>query len=217
MASVGLVRDDEALPVGEDKQQLLVSLLDQIALALERACLEREARDLSALRERDQVRSALLSSIGRDLRPRVDAIARAARELRRGGAEDKPVAAAIASEATRLDRYLSNLLELEPELDQRPVEVKGVAIDMVQRRVTRDGKEVHLTPKEYSVLSELAKHPGRVLTHAHLLRSAWGPAQESQTEYLRVAIRALRQKLERKPANPQLITEEPGGGDKLLV
>lgn len=217
VASVGLVRDDEALPVGEDKQQLLVSLLDQIALALERACLEREARDLSALRERDQVRSALLSSIGRDLRPRVDAIARAARELRRGGAEDKPVAAAIASEATRLDRYLSNLLELEPESDQRPVEVKGVAIDMVQRRVTRDGKEVHLTPKEYSVLSELAKHPGRVLTHAHLLRSAWGPAQESQTEYLRVAIRALRQKLERNPANPEIIRNEPAVGYRLVI
>ncbi len=49
---------------------------------------------------------------------------------------------------------------------------------------------VHLTPKEYAVLAELAKHPGRVLTHAHLLRTAWGPAQENQTEYLRVAVRA---------------------------
>lgn len=217
MAAVGLVCDDESLPVREDQQQLLVSLMSQIALALERARLEREARDLSALRERDQVRSTLLSSIGRDLRPRVDAIARAARELRRGGAGEKPVAAAIAAEATRLERYLSNLLELEPESDQRPVEVKGIAIDMVQRRVTRDGKEIHLTPKEYAVLAELAKHPGRVLTHAHLLRSAWGPAQESQTEYLRVAIRALRQKLERDPANPEIIRNEPAVGYRLVA
>ena len=217
VASVGLVRDDEALPVTEDQQPLLVSLLDQIALALERARLEREARDLSALRERDQVRSALLSSIGQDLRPRVDALAHAARELRRGSADDRPIAAVVASETARLDRYLSNLLELEPESDQRPVEVKGVAIDMVQRRVTRDGKEVHLTPKEYSVLSELAKHPGRVLTHAHLLRSAWGPAQESQTEYLRVAIRALRQKLERDPASPEIIRNEPAVGYRLVI
>ena len=49
------------------------------------------------------------------------------------------------------------------------------------------------------MLAELAKHPGRVLAHAHLLRTVWGPAQERQTDYLRVAIRALRQKLERDP------------------
>jgi two-component system sensor histidine kinase KdpD len=74
---------------------------------------------------------------------------------------------------------------------------------------------VHLTPKEYAVLAELAKQPGRVLSHAHLLRTAWGPAQERQTEYLRVAIRALRQKLEREPARPELILNEPGVGYRL--
>ena len=61
------------------------------------------------------------------------------------------------------------------------------------------------------MLAELAKHPGRVLTHAHLLRAAWGPAQESQTEYLRVAVRALRQKLERDPADPVMINEPAVG------
>ena len=71
-----------------------------------------------------------------------------------------------------------------------------IRIDLFQRAVLRDGKEVHLTPKEFSVLAELAKHPGRVLSHEHLLRAVWGPAQQNQTEYLRVAIRALRQKLE---------------------
>ena len=217
LAAVGLVRDDESMAVGENRQQMLSSLLDQMALALERARLEREARDLSALRQRDQIRSALLSSIGRDLRPRVDAISSAARELRRSGSKEKSTAAAISSEAVRLERYLSNLLELEPESEQKPVEVKGVTIDMVQRRVSKDGSEVHLTPKEYSVLAELAKHPGRVLTHAHLLRIAWGPAQEKQTEYLRVAIRALRQKLERDPSSPEIILNEPAGGYRLLA
>ena len=57
--------------------------------------------------------------------------------------------------------------------------------------------------------------PGRVLTHAHLLRTAWGPAQESQTDYLRVAIRALRQKLERDPAKPEVIINEPAVGYRL--
>ena len=74
-----------------------------------------------------------------------------------------------------------------------------MTIDLFHRAVSKDGEEVHLTPKEYAVLAELAKHRGRVLTHAHLLRTVWGPAQERQIDYLRVAIRALRQKLEDGP------------------
>ena len=65
------------------------------------------------------------------------------------------------------------------------------------------------------MLAELAKHPGRVLTHAHLLRTAWGPAQEDQIDYLRVAVRALRQKLERNPSRPALIVNEPAIGYRL--
>ncbi len=217
VAAIGLVRDDEAVAVNEDQQELLVSLLNQVALALERARLESEARDLSSLRQRDQIRSALLSSIGRDLRPRVEAISTASRELRRGGAGAKQAATEVASEAHKLELYLSNLLELEPDSDQQPVEVKGVTIDMVQRQVSKHGTAVHLTPKEYAVLAELAKHPGRVLSHAHLLRAGWGPAQEGQTEYLRVAIRALRQKLERDPRSPELIVNEPAVGYRLAV
>jgi DNA-binding response OmpR family regulator len=55
-----------------------------------------------------------------------------------------------------------------------------------------------------------------VLTHAQLLRAAWGPAQERQTEYLRVIMRALRQKLERVPSNPELLINEPGVGYRLM-
>jgi two-component system sensor histidine kinase KdpD len=76
---------------------------------------------------------------------------------------------------------------------------------------------VHLTPKEYAVLAELAKHPGRVLSHAHLLRSAWGPAHENQADYLRVAVRALRQKLEADPSQPALILNEPAVGYRLAT
>ena len=67
------------------------------------------------------------------------------------------------------------------------------------------------------MLAELAKHPGRVLTHAHLLRTAWGPAQEGQIEYLRVAVRALRQKLEPDPRSRRLIVNEPGVGYRLIA
>ena len=215
LAAIGLARDDEGVAIEEDRPHLLSSLLDQVALALERARLEREARDLVALAERDRVRSTLLSTIGQDLRPPVRSIGNSARELRRSSTDCRTIASAISEEVTKLDRYVSNLLELEPEADQRPIEIAGVSIDLLRRRVSRDGKEVHLTPKEYAVLAELAKHPGRVLTHGHLLRSAWGPAQERQTEYLRVAIRALRQKLERNPARPEIIKNEPAIGYRL--
>lgn len=76
---------------------------------------------------------------------------------------------------------------------------------------------MHLTPKEFAVLAELAKFPGRVLTHGQLLRAAWGPAQEKQTEYLRVVMRALRQKLEPKPSTPEHLINEPGVGYRLCV
>jgi two-component system, OmpR family, sensor histidine kinase KdpD len=213
IAAMGLARDDGGLPVQADKRLLLDNLLDQVALALERGRLEGEAREFARIRERDQVRSVLLSSIGQDLGPPLKAIADALGALRRSGSGDKALLSRIGAEATRLDRYMSNLLELGPESDQGPLEIDGVAIDLFRRTVFRDGEEVHLTPKEYAVLAELAKHPGRVLTHAHLLRTAWGPAQEGQIDYLRVAVRALRQKLER----PELIVNEPAVGYRLRL
>ena len=100
--------------------------------------------------------------------------------------------------------------------DNELIQVGDICIDLLKRSVRRGLDEVHLTPKEYAVLGELAKHPGRVLTHAQLLRAAWGPAQERQTEYLRVVMRALRQKLERVPSTPELLINEPGVGYRLM-
>jgi two-component system sensor histidine kinase KdpD len=114
IAAMGLARDDGAPPVSAERSALLQNLLDQVALALERTRLEGEARDFATLRERDRLRSTLLSSIRRDLEPSVEAIGLAARQLRREAAGDKAAVATLASEAQKLDRYLSNLLELEP-------------------------------------------------------------------------------------------------------
>jgi two-component system sensor histidine kinase KdpD len=125
--------------------------------------------------------------------------------------------ASIGSEISKLQRYLSNLLELGPDADQRPVQAGDVTIDLFRRAVSKNGEPVHLSPKEYGVLAELAKHPGRVLTHAHLLRTVWGPAQERQTEYLRVAVRGLRQKIEPEAGQPTIIINEPAVGYRLSV
>ncbi|HEU0311585.1 MAG TPA: DUF4118 domain-containing protein [Sphingomicrobium sp.] len=212
LGAIGLARDDGVRPVPAEQLDLLDSLVDQLALALERTRLEVEAQDFVRLRESDRLRSVLLSSIGQDLEPRLAAISSAVRELQRSGSNDKPLASAIGSEVSKLQRYLSNLLVIGPEADRAPVQAGDVTIDLFRRAVSRNGEPVHLSPKEYGVLAELAKHPGRVLTHAHLLRTVWGPAQEKQTEYLRVAVRALRQKLEIDPSNPQILLNEPAVG-----
>jgi len=217
IAAMGLARDDGAPPVRADQLQLLDNLLDQVALALERGRLESEAHEFARVRERDQVRSALLSSIGQDLSPRLKAIGDAVRALRREGAGDKALVSLVGSEAASVERYLTNLLALGSESDERPIEADGLTIDLFRRTVSRDGADVHLTPKEYAVLAELAKHRGRVLTHGQLLRTVWGLAQEGQIDYLRVAVRALRQKLERDPSKPELILNEPAIGYRLKL
>jgi two-component system KDP operon response regulator KdpE len=106
---------------------------------------------------------------------------------------------------------------LASEAERQVVEAGAITVDLLERTVRRGGEEVHLTPKEWILLAELAKHPGRVLTHDNLLRTAWGPAHVGQTEYLRVAIRALRQKLEDIPSQPQLVINEPGVGYRLIA
>lgn len=96
------------------------------------------------------------------------------------------------------------------------VRARSVEIDLTARIVRRDGDEIRLTPKEYGFLAELARHPGRVLTHAHILRQVWGAAHERDVEYLRVTARALRLKLEEDPSTPRLIRNEPGVGYRLV-
>ena len=95
------------------------------------------------------------------------------------------------------------------------IEAGAVRIDLEHRRVFRDGAEIHLTPKEYAVLAELARRPDHVLTHAHLLKAVWGPAHAERVEYLRIAVRGLRQKLEADPSRPRLIINELAVGYRL--
>ncbi len=96
-----------------------------------------------------------------------------------------------------------------------PVRCGDVVIDLDRRRITRAGDEIHVTPKEYDVLSELARKPDRVIGHRAILRSVWGPAHEDDIDYLRIVIRALRQKLEPVPARPTWLINEPGIGYRL--
>jgi two-component system KDP operon response regulator KdpE len=90
-------------------------------------------------------------------------------------------------------------------------------VDFIKRLVTLDGAEVHLSRKEYEILRLLISHAGRVLTHQHLLREIWGQNFVEQTQYLRVYIGQLRQKLERDPTQPEFLLTEPGVGYRLKL
>ena len=101
---------------------------------------------------------------------------------------------------------------------ETPAFVSGdLAIDLVRRQVTRAGQEIKLSPKEFELLRHLVTHAGKVLTHRHLLREVWGPAQADEVQYLRVFIRGLRQKLEPDPTRPTHILTELGVGYRLRL
>jgi two-component system KDP operon response regulator KdpE len=89
----------------------------------------------------------------------------------------------------------------------RRIQAGDVVIDLDDRRVTKGDVRVHLTPTEFSLLRELAMHPGTLLDHAQLLRRVWGPGYERETEYLRVYVRRLRAKLEGGDGPPLIVTE----------
>jgi two-component system KDP operon response regulator KdpE len=92
-----------------------------------------------------------------------------------------------------------------------------IEVDALAHRVAKRGVYVHLTPKEFSLLAELARHAGKILTHRHLLGKIWGEAHVGDVEYLRVTMRGLRQKIEDDPAMPTLLINEPGIGYRLHI
>jgi two-component system KDP operon response regulator KdpE len=97
-----------------------------------------------------------------------------------------------------------------------PIRSGEVEIDLDRRRVTRAGEIVKVSPKEYDLLARLALGHGKLLTHKDLLVAIWGPAHAADTQYLRVFIGQLRQKLEADPAHPRIIETEPGVGYRFI-
>ena len=105
------------------------------------------------------------------------------------------------------------------EATSRPTVLRahGVEIDFEHRLVRRGNEEAHLTRKEFDVLSALAAHPGRVVTHQRILEAAWPTDHDRRIEYLRIVVRNLRQKLEGTGGVGTVIANELGIGYRLLV
>jgi two-component system KDP operon response regulator KdpE len=110
------------------------------------------------------------------------------------------------------------VLRRVPHAHTRPpvITVDDLEIDLVLRQVRRGGDPVHLTRTELSLLELLATNPGKLLTHEYLLRQVWGRGYGSESNYLRVYVGQLRQKLGDDATNPRLILTEPGIGYRWL-
>jgi two-component system, OmpR family, KDP operon response regulator KdpE len=92
------------------------------------------------------------------------------------------------------------------------IDTHELAIDLTARRVRRAGKDIHFTPTEFNLLAELATHPGEALTHDTLLTRVWGPEYRYETQYLKVYVGRLRDKIEPAPDEPTLIQTVRGVG-----
>ncbi|MGP0108281.1 MAG: response regulator [Acidimicrobiales bacterium] len=111
-----------------------------------------------------------------------------------------------------LARLRAALRRTVTEPEEPMVEAEGFTVDLVAKRVTRDGVDVHLTPKEWDIVEVLVRNPGRLVSQRQLLHDVWGPGYETETEYLRVLMGRVRRKLELDHSRPRHFRTEPGMG-----
>ncbi|MBI2687588.1 MAG: response regulator transcription factor [Acidobacteria bacterium] len=102
-------------------------------------------------------------------------------------------------------------------VDDEAVDLDGVLINLLTRRVTAKGKETRLTPKEFDLLRYLMANPNVAIPHAKLLQAVWGPDYGDQVEYLRVFVNQLRKKIELDPSQPRHLLTEPWVGYRFVV
>src|SRR5579863_6047407 len=112
-----------------------------------------------------------------------------------------------------LARVRANLRRSPVENEQpQLIEIGDFQIDLAAHKVTVRCREVRLTPKEFDLLTYMARHPGKVITHRALLSAIWGGQSTEQVEYLRVFVGQLRKKLEPETSSPRYIVTEPWVG-----
>jgi two-component system, OmpR family, KDP operon response regulator KdpE len=116
-----------------------------------------------------------------------------------------------------LARLRAVLRRAGDEREEPLVTVGDLSIDLADRRVTRGGEDVHLTPIEFDILRELARHVGKLVTQRQLLQAVWGPGYDLETHYLRVHVAHIRAKIEADASNPRYVITEPGVGYRLVA
>lgn len=118
-----------------------------------------------------------------------------------------------------LDELLARLRVAERRLSRSDVDEQDLTVDvgdfevdLANRKVTRDGAPVRLTPREWAILQLLVRNPGQLITQQQMLTKIWGPGYGGETHYLRIYMGQLRRKLEADPARPRHLLTEAGMG-----
>jgi two-component system, OmpR family, KDP operon response regulator KdpE len=119
------------------------------------------------------------------------------------------------STAELLARLRAARRRAQPVADNAVFHSGPLQVDLSSRLVTMKGREIKLTPTEYSLLRLLVRNAGKVVTHRQILKEVWGPNYAEQTHYLRVYMAHLREKLESDPSRPELLLTEPGVGYRM--
>jgi two-component system, OmpR family, KDP operon response regulator KdpE len=142
--------------------------------------------------------------------------------LSASGQESKKVAALDAgaddyvTKPFGMDELLARLRaavrRASPAPDEPVVATEDFTVDLADKRVTRAGQDVRLTPTEWQLLEVLVRHAGRLVTQRQLLAEVWGPGYQNEAHYLRVYVANLRRKLEPDPSAPRHLLTEPGIG-----
>ena len=111
-----------------------------------------------------------------------------------------------------LARLRAAVRRASPAPEAPVVVTPDFTVDLADKRVTRDGQDIRLTPTEWQLLEVLVRHAGRLVTQRQLLAEVWGPSYENEAHYLRVYVANLRRKLEPDPSAPRYLLTEPGMG-----
>ena len=102
-----------------------------------------------------------------------------------------------------------------PKAQSDSVKLSGIEVDLTRRRAILDGEEIRLSGREHSLLTLLAQSGGGVVTHRQIIERVWGPDTKADTQFVRVLVGQLRQKLEEDPSRPKILRTEPGLGYRL--
>lgn len=99
----------------------------------------------------------------------------------------------------------------------RSIRLPGLEVDLGRRRAIVEGQEIRLSGREHALLTLLAKHAGGVVTHRQIIEAVWGAGAQVDTQFVRVLVGQLRQKIEAEPSRPRLVCTEPGLGYRLAA
>ncbi|MDD0977432.1 response regulator [Pseudomonas fontis] len=195
----------EAATGGEGLSQAAVGRPDLVVLDLGLPDMDGQ-QVLRELREWSQVPVLVLSVRASEVQ-KVEALD--------GGAND------YVTKPFGIQEFLARVRALLRQVPQSVAEETApsfgpLTVDLAYRRVTLEGQEVALTRKEYALIAQLARHPGRVITQQQLLKDIWGPTHVEDSHYLRIVVAHVRQKLGDDPTAPRFLVTEPGVGYRLI-